>query len=130
MRRVDWLTPQEAAHRLGVSVTTVRRLAAADVLDPEPRSGRLRVSTTSVTRHVAEEARWITRSEAARMLGCSTHRIAALLAGGVLIARRAARGRPVVRRDDVEALAGDLADGPADNLTGGVVDNDGMESHA
>lgn len=117
MRRVDWLTPKEAAHRLGVSVSTVRRWAAADVLDPEPRSGRLRVSTTSVTRHVAEEARWITRSEAARALGCSTRRVVVLLHRGVLTSRSAARGRPVVLRDDVEALAQE------------VVDNDAMESH-
>lgn len=126
MRRVDWLTPQEAAHRLGVSVSTVRRWAAADVLDPEPRSGRLRVSTTSVTRHVAEESRWITRREAARVLGCSTYRVAVLLRRGVLTSRRVVRGRPVVFRDDVEALAESLAE----DLAGDLVDNGGMESHA
>jgi len=105
VRRVDWLTPKEAAHRLGVSVSTVRRWAAADVLDPEPRSGRLRVSTTSVTRYVAEEARWVTRAEATRMLGCTPGRLADLLGRGRIATRRTGRGRASVLREDVEALA-------------------------
>lgn len=113
MRRVDWLTPREAAHRLGVSVSTVRRLTAADVLDPEPRSGPLRVSTTSVTRYVAEEARWVTRAQAAQMLGLTVHGVAQLGRKGLVATRCSVRGRPSVLREDVEAL----------------VENGAMESH-
>jgi excisionase family DNA binding protein len=81
-------------------------LAAADVLDPESRSGRLRVSTTSVTHYVAEENRWVTRSEAAQLLGCSRSRVARLVRTGELTTRATGRGGPSVLREDVEALAG------------------------
>lgn len=105
MKRVDWLTPREAAHRLGTSVSTVRRLAAADVLAPESRSGRLRVSTTSVTQYVAEESRWVTRAEAARLLECSVAQVARLVGSGGLTTRAVGRGRPSILRDDVASLS-------------------------
>ena len=98
-----WLTATAASARLGVSASTVRRLARQGDLVGH-HGERLWVSTASVEAHEAEEARWVTHVEAASLIGCTRHDVARLVDAGELAHRVAPRRRPSIDREAAAAF--------------------------
>jgi excisionase family DNA binding protein len=103
-RDEEWLTAAEAAEVLGTCEDTVRRMARNGKL--ASRRERLwLVHRDAVAAYAAEEARWITWVEAARLIGAPRHVVESWIRDGRLRTRNVPRAKPSVERLSAEALA-------------------------
>lgn len=101
----DWLTSDEAAERLGVTVGHVRWLAGRGRLPASRVAGRIRIDASHVDAVVQERVAWVSRATAAEIIGCTLYAVWSAAASGELETRRAPRHKPAISRASVEAWA-------------------------
>lgn len=99
----DWLTMTEAGEILGTSEATIRCMARSGRLTSR-YEGRWLVHRDAVAAYAAEEARWITWMQAARLIGAPRSAVESWIRDGRLRTRQAAPSKPSVERSSAEAL--------------------------
>ncbi len=112
---LDGVTFAEAAHILGVSVATVRRLICAGELEQPQRHGKRQLSRREVEQlavarydrnhRPGSDSYWVTRPEAARILDVNQARVWQLAQRGFLPYETAPGGTRLYRRAQLRVIA-------------------------
>jgi hypothetical protein len=100
-----WVSTRDAADRLGVSMAAVIHRVDHGRLLGTRHGGRLWIRAEDLEAHAVEEARWISITEAAIIIGCSASRVGELVRTGLIEQRKAATRMPSIDRRSAEAYA-------------------------